>query len=122
MVEPWFAELARGKHEAAWDCFLDRYRKLSTRDRIETEMESQPVESPRNPHEVVANDQLRVRLDDALRSLDPKQRQVLEIAYFEGLSHSEIAQRIDSPLGTVKYWTRQGLMRLKEIMPRDGWV
>ena len=28
MVEPWFAELARGEHEAAWDCFLDRYRKL----------------------------------------------------------------------------------------------
>ena len=58
----------------------------------------------------------------ALESLAPQQRQVLEIAYFEGLSQSEIAERLKAPLGTVKSWTRQGLMRLKELLPQEEWA
>ncbi|MDQ2777615.1 MAG: sigma-70 family RNA polymerase sigma factor [Acidobacteriota bacterium] len=44
-----------------------------------------------------------------LSSLSIRQRQVLELAYFEGCSHSEIAERLEAPLGTVKGWMRAAL-------------
>lgn len=52
----------------------------------------------------------------ALTQLTEQQRQVIEMAYDRGLSQSEISQKLDTPLGTVKTWTRQGLLKLKQIL------
>ncbi|MBN3947949.1 MAG: sigma-70 family RNA polymerase sigma factor [Nostoc sp. NMS7] len=52
----------------------------------------------------------------ALSQLPDNQRQIIEMAYDAGLSQSEIAQQLDVPLGTVKTWTRQGLLKLKQIL------
>jgi RNA polymerase sigma-70 factor, ECF subfamily len=52
----------------------------------------------------------------ALTQLSDSQRQVIELAYDAGLSQSEIAQRLHQPLGTVKSWTRQGLLKLKQLL------
>lgn len=52
----------------------------------------------------------------ALTQLSEHQRQVIELAYDLGLSQSEIAQRLHQPLGTVKSRTRQGLLKLKELL------
>ena len=54
----------------------------------------------------------------ALQSLTPDQRQALELAYFESLSHSEIAQRLGQPLGTVKSRIRQALLQLRDKLGR----
>jgi RNA polymerase sigma-70 factor (ECF subfamily) len=56
------------------------------------------------------------RLRTALEQLPDKQRLVIEMAYDQGCSQSEIAQRLDMPLGTVKTTTRQGLLKLKQIL------
>jgi RNA polymerase sigma-70 factor (ECF subfamily) len=58
----------------------------------------------------------RFRIHMALAGLNPRAREVIELAYFEGLSQSEIAERIDVPLGTVKTRTRNALARLAESL------
>ena len=51
-----------------------------------------------------------------LRGLEAKQRQAITLAFFEGLSHAELAQHLREPLGTVKTWVRRGLARLRSCL------
>jgi RNA polymerase sigma-70 factor (ECF subfamily) len=52
----------------------------------------------------------------ALESIPEAQREVLRLAYFDGLSQREIAERLTRPLGTVKTHTRLGLLKLRELL------
>jgi RNA polymerase sigma-70 factor (ECF subfamily) len=52
-------------------------------------------------------------VQEALAELNPNHRKVLELAYFEGYSQSEIAARLEEPLGTVKSWMRAALERMR---------
>ena len=54
------------------------------------------------------------RLKHAFKKLSENQRTVIELAYFEGLSQTEMAERLKEPLGTVKTWTRSALKALRE--------
>ncbi len=54
------------------------------------------------------------RLKTAFEKLNPQQRLVIELAYYEGLSQSEMADRMNQPLGTVKTWVRTALKVLRE--------
>ena len=55
-----------------------------------------------------------------LQQLEPKQRQSIMLAFFNGLSHSELASHMKQPLGTVKTWVRRGLERLKGCLAPGG--
>lgn len=68
------------------------------------------------PIEVVSLSQRSQQVQNALAVLSENQRQVLEMAYYEGLSQSEIAKQLDVPLGTVKTWARQGLLKLRQSL------
>ena len=56
----------------------------------------------------------RSRVIAALLSLEPQQREVVELSFYDGLSHSEIASKLNKPLGTVKTYIRQGLAKLRD--------
>ena len=69
-----------------------------------------------DPSSHVETVERRTLVVSALRSLPPEQRQVLELAYFGGLSQTEIADRTGQPLGTVKTRTRLAAQKLRESL------
>lgn len=60
-------------------------------------------------------------LSSALDQLSPKQREGIALAYYAGLTHDEIAQRLGKPLGTVKSRIHLGLVQLRRIMHTADW-
>ena len=55
-----------------------------------------------------------------LGGLEAKQRQAIALAFFDGLSHAELAQHLREPLGTVKTWVRRGLAKLRSCLELQG--
>ena len=68
------------------------------------------------PLEAAERREAKERVAGALKALPVEQRQVLELAYFEGLSQSEIAARLAEPLGTVKTRVRLGMEKLAGLL------
>ena len=67
-----------------------------------------------SPLDSALGDEQRRRVQKALCKLEPAQRQCVELSFFDNLSHSEIAEKLNKPLGTVKTYIRQGLIRLRD--------
>ena len=65
-------------------------------------------------------DALSVR--ECVESLDGGSRQAIALAFFQGLTHAELAAHLREPLGTVKSWVRRGLERLRQCLDRAGVV
>jgi RNA polymerase sigma-70 factor (ECF subfamily) len=66
------------------------------------------------PLEGAVAQETRRQVKTALETLAPDQRRTLELAFFDGLSHSEVAAALGEPLGTVKARIRRGMLHLKE--------
>jgi RNA polymerase sigma-70 factor, ECF subfamily len=95
---------------------LDRLRARTRRERLFVAPGAYDGSGPDDPFRDSANAQMRSLLDRALSRLHPGQRQALELAYFDGMSHSEVAEATGEPLGTVKTRIRQGIVRLREAL------
>jgi RNA polymerase sigma-70 factor (ECF subfamily) len=108
----WLTTIARSRA-------IDRLRR-GRREQQSTEPLEGIVATARAPgesaEEAVMAGEVRAVVRAALDSLAPEQREVIELAYYGGMSHSEIAAARGIPLGTVKTRTRLGLMRLRETL------
>jgi RNA polymerase sigma-70 factor (ECF subfamily) len=69
--------------------------------------------------DVLSQDRVR-SVRGALERLNENQRHVIELAYFEGLSQTEMAERMGQPLGTVKTWVRTALKNLREDLAQKA--
>jgi RNA polymerase sigma-70 factor, ECF subfamily len=69
-----------------------------------------------SPEEMTALSERQRFVRQAMAKLSPEQREVIELAYYSGLSHSEIAAKLSQPLGTVKTRTRLGMMKLRDAL------
>ena len=107
-ARPWFFRLVR-------NVAIDQLRARGTRTRAETRGRDDPAPLPPSdpPDETVRLRERARRVRAALEELPSEQRRMIEIAYFEGLSHAEIAAREATPLGTVKTRIRDGVLRLR---------
>lgn len=103
---------------------LDRLRALGRRRRVLVETDDPGNEtagldrdrSGASPYEDLVVTRQRERVRAALARLDESQRRAVEMSFFEGLTHSEIAEALGEPLGTIKTRIRQGLIRLKDSL------
>ncbi len=96
---------------------VDRVRAAEAsarRDRV-YHHENQPVEHDSTLEAVHASMEAR-RVRQALASLTEVQREALELTYFSGYTHAEVATMLDLPLGTAKTRIRDGLIRLRDTM------
>lgn len=108
---PWVVAVARNR---AIDYLRSVEGRLS-RSAVEMDKLDRPAAFADFDQEVVTADHMR-RLRGAFDKLTANQREVIELAYFQGLSQSEMAERLKQPLGTVKTWVRTALRQLREEM------
>ncbi|MFP5287783.1 MAG: sigma-70 family RNA polymerase sigma factor [Thermoanaerobaculia bacterium] len=97
---------------------IDRLRNRKVVERThESAQQTEPAEhaSPEGPEAVFIHER-RERVGRELANLPPEQRQILEMAFYEGLSQSEIAARADLPLGTVKTRTLLAMKKLRSAL------
>ena len=106
---PWLLAVARNR---AIDYVRSSGGKMA-RGSLELAHAEQPSVFVNFEADVLSQDRAR-RVRGALDRLTENQRHVIELAYFEGLSQSEMAERMGQPLGTVKTWVRTALKNLRQ--------
>jgi RNA polymerase sigma-70 factor (ECF subfamily) len=104
---------------------IDELRRQRSRPIPVYDQEDRPVlreiEDERiNVVSVVVEDERRRLITSALEQIPAEQREVIELAYFGGLSQSEISERLSYPVGTVKTRVRLGLQKLRDILVAQG--
>ncbi|MDX1804802.1 MAG: sigma-70 family RNA polymerase sigma factor [Alcanivorax sp.] len=94
---------------------LDVLRKRRSEHRRQTLSDEELTDSD-GPMQQAMTETENGRLSDCLRDLDERYRTSIEMAYFRGLSHQQLALAMDQPLGTAKSWVRRGLDILRRCL------
>ena len=105
----WLVTLARSRA-------IDRLRVLASRQRLaDSAAQNAPDEASDAATDTLHSEQREI-VGRALAKLPEEQRHTLNLAYFEGLTQSEIAEKLGTPLGTVKTRMRSGMIKLRELL------
>jgi len=111
---PWILSIARNR---ALDVLRRRRRWYRKVERLQVAQDSEPAtDEPERGEAAVPGWPVHQEVHRALAALPEDQRQAVTLAYFEGLSHSEIAKRTGTPLGTVKTRLRMAQQKLAEAL------
>lgn len=114
----WLMSIVRNKA-------LDRLRKGRTESDLSGPLDASDEAPPEgadvqaDPHELFAAATEAAAVSRCMAQLEPAQRQSLALAFYSGLSHSELAAHLRVPLGTAKAWVRRGLDRLRKCLEAD---
>ena len=108
--EAWIITITRSRG-------IDKLRSIRRRERSFVPMEgSAGKEYDGKVESGAAASDTRIMVNSAMAQLAESQRKVMELAYFDGLTQSEIAERMKEPLGTIKTRMRAALTRLRELL------
>jgi len=110
-VSTWIFRIARNRR-------IDNHRKTNKPELDAEDPMLRPVESEQ-PDIIVNRGQMEVKVREVVETLPEEQVILLKAAFYEGLSHSEIAKRFELPLGTVKSRIRLAFQRLRGSLERD---
>ena len=116
----WLSSIARNRA-------IDSLRRTQTQPKFRSTISSTTLDEETDVYDTVASDapgplDLLSRASDAralsscMQGLSAQQRQSVALAFFDGLSHAEVAEQMRQPLGTVKSWVRRALMSLKSCL------
>jgi len=111
----WLIMLARSRS-------LDHRRRRTSRKEHEAPLEAagDPRSDLEPPETTAALAQAGARVRAAVEELAPDQKQAIELSFFMGFTHSELAEALGQPLGTVKTRIRLGLSRLRQLLRSSG--
>jgi RNA polymerase sigma-70 factor (ECF subfamily) len=109
----WLVTLARSRG-------IDRLRTLASRERVAEAGAREVSEEISDAATDALKSEQRGLVSDALAKLPDEQKRPIMLAYFDGLTQSEIATRLGAPLGTVKTRMRTGMIRLRELLAGQG--
>ena len=118
----WLTHIARNRA-------IDSLRRAQAQPRTESLSAADDDDDRPDPHEALADDapgplelldqaSEKRDLTQCMQLLTPTQRQSVALAFFDGLSHAEVASHLHEPLGTVKSWVRRALITLKGCLER----
>jgi len=113
----WLINIVRNKA-------IDKLRVGKAERAATVELDDEALALPdapeRQPQQLMDESLKRARIEACMGELSAGQRQAIALAYYQGLVHTEIAERLGAPLGTVKAWVRRGLDRLKGCLEQAG--
>ncbi|MEW6708123.1 MAG: sigma-70 family RNA polymerase sigma factor [Pseudomonadota bacterium] len=117
----WLTSIARNRA-------IDSLRRAQAQPRLVSSTRDEDDDAPDavegsadegpGPAELLAQASEARQLSLCMEGLTPQQRQSVALAFFDGLSHAEVADHLRQPLGTVKSWVRRALMSLKSCLER----
>lgn len=117
----WLTSIARNRA-------IDSLRRAQTQPVVQrvhrdddddgVDLDQQVADEAPGPLELLSQAGDARRLDTCMKGLTAPQRQSVALAFFDGLSHAEVATHLHQPLGTVKSWVRRALLSLKDCLER----
>lgn len=109
-VTGWILNIARSR---ALDQVRARRRRQVQHEKVAEIVEGFPVHASSSPERAAMRSEVRERLHRVISSLPADQKRVVELAYFGGFSHSEIAEQLGQPLGTIKTRLRLAMKKIR---------